>query len=360
MGKRFTKNRIILRFTLSFILHQIFLFTAISIPPIFYINVLNESQNPVILNATAWIVIIVYVLYCIFYGYYIARPMYDILTKIKKLSSGEYDLPTNQSKFPFPSTKLFREVYLNIKALSNTLQENEKKRKEFFKLRQEWASGVTHDLKTPLSYISGYTDMLLSEEHSWNLEERREFLYLIKVKSLHMEDLINDLGIAFRMDQSVGIEFERQKIELGELIRRAVAEVANMPSEKDNVFVIVGGESPTFIEGDPKLLQRAFSNLLINAVVHNPSKTKIEIKINKSDHVKIQIKDDGQGIDTYSVEHLFDRYYRGTSTDGFTGGTGLGMAIVKQIVTAHHGEVKVESNLREGTCITIKLPMQII
>ncbi|WP_336257338.1 histidine kinase dimerization/phospho-acceptor domain-containing protein [Pseudogracilibacillus sp. SE30717A] len=61
-----------------------------------------------------------------------------------------------------------------------TLQENERKREEFEQLRQEWAAGVTHDLKTPLFYISGYTDMLLSDEHEWNVNEKREFLQLIR------------------------------------------------------------------------------------------------------------------------------------------------------------------------------------
>lgn len=357
MKLKHTNLKLIMRFTISFIMHQIFLFLSVSIPAIFYIEVLNESENPTIINISIWLVIIVYILYCLFYGYYIAKPMYEILTKIKTLSVGNYNISTKKSRFSFLSSRLFREVYLNIETLSKILKENKKKRQEFQELRQEWASGVTHDLKTPLSYISGYTDMLLSEEYIWSLEERKEFLHEIKSKSIHMEELINDLGIAFRMDQSIGIKFKSQKIEMVELVRRVVVDIANTPFETNNEFAIIGGENLIYVEGDSKLLRRAFSNLLTNAVVHNPSNTIVKIIISKNDYLEVKIKDNGKGMDENSINHLFDRYYRGTSTDMTSGGTGLGMAIVKQIITAHNGEINVESRVGHGTCVAIKLPL---
>lgn len=351
--------KLIIRFTLNFIIHQILLFLVVSIPAIFYIVILKANPKPLIINLVIWSIIIVYLLYCLFYGYYIALPMYDVINNIQKLSKGSYLSFREKSKkiFRYPSNKLYREVYENLETLSLTLQENEKKRKEFDKLKQEWSAGVTHDLKTPLSYISGYTDILLSDKHKWEENEKIEFLQFIKEKATHMEELINDLGIAFKMDQRTEIETSSEKVEIVELIRRIVAETANMPFDKKNSFEIHGDEKPIYIIGDERLLRRAFSNLLVNAVVHNPTETIIKVKIYLKDQVEIHIVDNGKGMDEVSVKNLFERYYRGTATDIPVGGTGLGMAIVKQIITAHKGIIDVESKIKEGTTIIVSLPL---
>lgn len=357
MRINFTNGKLIVRFTLNFIIHQILLFLFASLPAVFYITVLKQPSTPVIIHLTTGLIFAAYLLYCLFYGYYVARPMADILMRIKRLSSGEYLMPVQKKRYRSFSSRLYREVYANLDSLSYVLQENEQKRAEFEQQRQDWAAGATHDLKTPLSYISGYADMLLSDAHEWSADEKREFLQLIKDKAVHMEALISDIGIAFRMDQSLDTKVALQEIEVVEFVRRMVAEAANLPAAKEYQFDFSGEEAAIYAEGDGDLLKRAFLNLLVNAVVHNPAGTKISVQVQCGEHIEIRVSDNGRGMDEQSVNHLFDRYYRGTSTDIPAGGTGLGMAIVKQIITRHHGTVTVESKVGEGTTIAVQLPL---
>ncbi|WP_077601486.1 sensor histidine kinase [Oceanobacillus sojae] len=350
---RWLTGSLVVRFTFSFILHQFLLMLVLAIPGVLYIYILQEPDNLTMIKILSWVAVAFYFLYCLFYGYYFARPMYGVLNRIEVLSNGEYLVP--KQKKQFLSSRIYREVNTNLESLSTILQENEKKRKEFNKRRQEWAAGVTHDLKTPLSYISGYTDMLLSAEHTWSEAERIEFLQLIKEKSRHMEELISDLGIAFRMDQSLDIKRNSEKIELTELLRRVVAEAANMPVDKEISFEFIGSNHPVYIKGDIKLLKRAFTNLIVNAVEHNPAGTVVKVTIEKKDQVEVVIEDNGIGMDEDAVNHLFERYYRGTPTNTPTGGTGLGMAIVQQIIAAYGGSIEVSSELGCGTAITVKL-----
>jgi signal transduction histidine kinase len=352
--KYWQSSKLFIQFTLSFVLHQILLMLVLSIPGAFYIMLLNEPDNQTLIIVLSWTAVAFYILYCLFYGYFFARPMYNVLRQIEILSKGGYLFP-KQAK-PFLESRIYRQVNMHLQSLSGILQENAKKRTEFDQLRQEWAAGVTHDLKTPLSYISGYTDMLLSAEHSWNDRERTEFLQLIKSKSDHMEQLISDLGIAFQMDQSLDIKNKFEQVELVELLRRVIAETSSMPTDKIDTFDFIEHDETIHAKGDEALFRRAFTNLIINAVEHNPSGTTVKITIRKTDTVDITIEDNGRGIDEETLNHLFDRYYRGTSTEAPAGSTGLGMAIAKQIITAFDGTIELNSQLNHGTTFIVKFP----
>lgn len=104
---------------------------------------------------------------------------------------------------------------------------------------------------------------------------------------------------------------------------------------------------------DPKLFQRALRNLLVNSVIHNPKGTRIRVTVQKLTEVKITIEDNGKGMDEETVEQLFQKYYRRTSTDAISEGTGLGMAVAHQLISAHDGHIHVDSRVNEGTALHI-------
>lgn len=354
-----TEGKIVIRFTISFIIHQVIMLLFVSVPVVLYLYVFRLSPtSELYFGGVAFLSLLLYILYCIFYGCYVALPMANIILCIKRLADGDYETSCRR-RFSNPANRLYREVYANLDVLTDTLQENRKQRLKFENQRQEWAAGVTHDLKTPLSYITGYADMLLSKQHTWSEAERIEFLKIMKEKASYMEDLINDLGLVFRMDQQAGLQMAKDKIELVELLRRVIAEIASMPTARGNDFEIIGGDAPVYITGDAKLLRRGFLNLLVNSIVHNPEGTKIIVEIRENSCTEIVFSDNGSGMNEADKEHLFDRYYRGTSTDTLIGGTGLGMAIVKQIMEAHHGAIAVKSELGKGTVFTLHFPTEL-
>ena len=242
-----SEGKMILRFTLNFILHQILMFLLMSVPSVFYLYIFKQNpEEPTYYTLIAVSTLALYFVYCLFYGYYVALPMADIILRIQRLAKGNYEaLP--KRRFSNPANHLYREVYRNLAALTETLQQEEKRRKEFEKQRQEWAAGVTHDLKTPLSYITGYTDMLLSKQHPWTEEEKEEFLCIMKEKAKYMEELINDLGLAFQMEQSPMALQGMEKIELAEFMRRILAEAASMPKAREDDLEIQVSDSPIYI-----------------------------------------------------------------------------------------------------------------
>ena len=317
MKLQLQSGKVVLRFTFSFIIHQFLLMCVVALPGV--IALLNPSaiHN---YNLLGFISLLLYVMYCLFYGFYIARPMAEILMLIK---------------------------------------ETERKREEFEIMRRNWAAGITHDSKTPLAYIKGYTDMLITNEYEWTKEEQKEFLEIIHDKTVHMESLINDLGLAFHMEESQEFPIDHTLIDLNELIRQIVAEVANMPQGLQNDFECMFDEEKIFINGDTNLLKRAFLNILSNAVTHNENPIKVNIKVKSAnENVVISIKDNGKGMNENDLEHLFERYYRGTTTEKNSNATGLGMAIVKQIVDLHNGSIEVTSREHENTTFKISLPLQ--
>lgn len=106
---------------------------------------------------------------------------------------------------------------------------------------------------------------------------------------------------------------------------------------------------------DKKFLKRALGNLILNAIIHNKDSVQIDISIYKKNRIHITIKDNGRGISEKDLKYIFERYYRGTNTSSSIEGSGLGMAISKQIIDAQDGSINIESALGKGTTINIIL-----
>ncbi|GAA0352175.1 sensor histidine kinase [Bacillus horti] len=294
------------------------------------------------------------------FGRRMSSPIFYHLKWIDHLAAGNYTAPevneyANRKNMRFFT--LYQELTEKMELLTTRLQQNDVERKELEKMRKEWTSGVTHDLKTPLSYIQGYSTMLLSEKHTWSPEEQTHFLKIMREKAAHMQHLIDDLSDSLQFEQG-SVPLDKESIDIVAFLHRLVEDIKQQPNALHHQFDVSSDKESFMYSFDSYLLKRALTNFLMNAVIHNETKTNITVSLTcELKAIHITIADDGIGMSESQIEHLFERYFRGTATDIPTAGTGLGMAIAKQFIVAHQGKIKVDSTLGEGTSIQVTLPL---
>lgn len=292
---------------------------------------------------------------------FVIRPLFHIISWIQLLSQGNFQESTmrSQSKKNFLNQCaqfFYKELFMQLNILAEKLKQKETDQIALEKNRREWLSGITHDLKTPLAYIQGYASMISAEKYEWTDRELNEFGKKIEEKSRHIKDLIDDLNLSFQSKDGK-ISVCKKNTEMVEYMRNVILDIANLPCFSAYTFSFDSNTKTAFLKIDTTLMQRVLQNILMNAVVHNPPETEIVVSlIKKKEAFIIQITDNGDGMLEETKRNLFERYYRGTSTEHPTEGSGLGMAIAKKFVELHDGSIYVESVLKQGTTICIKLP----
>lgn len=175
----------------------------------------------------------------------------------------------------------------------------------------------------------------------------------------HMEQLLEDFNLTFQLkNDAVPIHLEQK--DLVNVLKDILEQLKRLPESKNKSFLFETNREQLYLNMDSKYLNRAFENLIANSIKHNPPGTKIKVMLHEDlshpRQILVLIEDDGVGMDQETVEHLFDRYFRGTSATSNNSGTGLGMAIARQIIIAHGGDIKINSKLHQGTQYKITFP----
>lgn len=293
-------------------------------------------------------------------------PLLTLMKWIQNLGSGIYEQPLDLHQQSMMLNKkgklkrkyrLYKDLIATLSQLTETLKSNEAQRKKITQTREEWISGLSHDLKTPLASITGYAQMLESKDYSWTEAETKEFAGIITEKSTYMKELLEDLTLSYQL-KNQALPIAKEQMDINEFIRRTIIHFVNAPTGDEKEFIFHPSTEPAFVFIDPKWFQRIMDNLIANAVKYNPPGTTITVTITPiEDHLMIiTIEDDGIGMDNETLGKLFHRYYRGTNTSESSSGTGLGMAITKQLVQLHEGSINVKSAPQKGTTVRIILP----
>lgn len=282
------------------------------------------------------------------YMIWLSRKLSKVTDGIRGLSQRVYS--------PIKENGVFREIYAALNKMDSDLKNADKAKEETEHTRREWITNITHDLKTPLSPIKGYAE-LLADSSIKETQEIQEYGNVILKNINHTEKLINDLKLTYQLD-SGSIPYNPKTVRITRQMKEWVIDIINDPafSDRDVEFESDSPELVAFIDTD--LFRRAVQNLIINALTHNSSDTKVKVTVNsdQQDTARISIKDNGIGISEAELPNLFDRYYRGTNTKEKPEGSGLGLAIAKQIIILHGGDISVNSKINEGTEFIITLP----
>ncbi|MEW6141981.1 MAG: PAS domain S-box protein [Chloroflexota bacterium] len=229
--------------------------------------------------------------------------------------------------------------------------------KELNKMKSEFIDNISHELRTPLHSIAGFNKLLLQGKVP-DPATQREFMTIVDQQSTHLGQLIDDLLEVARLE-SGRFRVRKELLAVREPIDEVVRELSAMAGDKSiNVSEEIPDNLPE-VEADRQRLKQVVRNLLHNAIKFSPNGSPVVVKAEVGPaELVVQIIDHGPGIAPRAMVHLFERFYRAEdSLTRQTGGTGLGLYIVKQIVEAHGGRVWVDSKLGEGSTFSFTLPL---
>lgn len=280
----------------------------------------------------------------------ITKPLYEISEQLLKLQE-------NNPEFSFKPYEYFE---LNLiadttKRMADAIKESIKKI-EFEKLiRQEFFTNASHELKTPITSIRGYIELL---ENGMATDEnmKLEFMGRIKKEAQNMTELINDILMISRLETKE-VEVIRTDVRICSLINELIASLKPLAAE--NNITIEMSCKPIVISANHGQMRELFNNLLTNAIKYNKPNGQVKVYVTTEGNDAIFIvEDSGVGIPEESRQRVFERFYRvdrGRSKK--LGGTGLGLSIVKHIVNYYNGTIELDSKEGRGSKFTVRIPM---
>lgn len=313
-----------------------------------YYNGENVGRLSPLFRTGIFFILCSILLFVICYGFWLTR-------HLGKISKGIGDV-SMRSYTSLPEKGVFGEIYGALNKMDAEICHSDKVQQDTERIRREWIANITHDLKTPLSPIKGYAELLM-DSLTLDSETIQEYGGIILKNVNHTEKMINDLKLTYQLD-SGAVPYHPQTVRLVRFLKELVIDIVNDPAFANRSIEFESNIQECEVCLDIDLFRRAVNNLIINALTHNPPETKVTISIDTDPkkRILICISDNGIGMSDKEQSELFNRYYRGTNMKEKPEGSGLGLAIAKQIITLHNGNIAVKSKRGEGTRFTIVFP----
>ncbi|TCV96729.1 Cu(+)/Ag(+) sensor histidine kinase [Biostraticola tofi] len=305
----------------------------------FHLHYIEELKHNLIMIAAGISLLIVFiVLFAVYKGH---TPLRNVSKKIKNITSENLDVRLDPHKVPIELEQL-------VISFNNMIERIE----DVFTRQANFSADIAHEIRTPITNLITQTEIVLRQPRT--IKELEDVLYSNLEEFSHMAKMVSDMLFLAQADNQQLIP-ERSLIDLETEVRKVFEFFEAWADEREVRLNITGRAQP--IEGDPLMLRRAISNLLSNAVRYTPPGNTIIVQLTERDQwVEIQVENPGAMIAEQHLPRLFDRFYRADPSRQKKGeGSGIGLAIVKSIVTAHQGKISVSSDA-VSTKFSLSLP----
>lgn len=278
----------------------------------------------------------------------ITGPLEQIAAAIQRMEEGKYSERLN-----IAAGYEFSVIQRRFNDMAESLEISEAENRRLQDGKRRMLADLSHDLKTPITTIQGYAKAL--ELGIFDQEEKKEkCLDLIYKKATHVTELIDQIFNLTKLDRP-DHPLMLEPVDIAELLRETAAAFYEPFEEKDFQMMVDIPAEEVLTECDPSLIRRAISNLLSNALRHNPPGTQVSVRlVKKGNQLSMAIEDNGIGISDEMKAIIFDPFVRGDAARQEDGGTGLGLAIVKQIAELHGAELHLH-NLPKTTTFELVL-----
>ncbi|EJR46582.1 hypothetical protein IIM_04720 [Bacillus cereus VD107] len=272
----------------------------------------------------------------------LTKPLLHMKHATEKMSKGDLSVSLTTTR-----NDEIGELAESIQTLANDLHYMKTERSEFL-------ASVAHELRTPLTYVRGYADIALKE--STAPEQRLRYLSIIKDESDYITNLVQDLFLLAQMEKH-SFSIQIKEVHLQTFLTRIIEKINVMYGEKQ-IRVVFTCPPSLLVKLDEQRFEQVMVNILNNAYRHSKEHSPINIFVTEEHkRISIKIEDEGEGILQEDLPHIFDRFYRvDKARSRATGGAGLGLSIVKEIVELHGGNITVTSEVGHGSCFVISLP----
>jgi len=228
------------------------------------------------------------------------------------------------------------------------------------RIRREFISTAAHELRTPLSVLIGYVELLTTPEGTdrFTREQRDEFFEEVKTKGFVLSKLVDELLDISRIDAGQILELQLEMTSPDCLLRKIFEQYKLQVPARQFALDLKQGDGFECL-CDRQRIQQVLENLLSNAVKYSAEGCMITLSSQQHQDVyEFTVSDEGYGMTQEQIERIFDKFYRVDSSNTAVSGLGLGMSIVKQIIDAHDGTIDVDSSLGKGTSVKVRLPIR--